>query len=200
MKADPKYSIIITAYNRKEYIQAAFQSAVSQDYSGIYEIIIVSNFIDESIKAESLKNPSFVKYILDESESLGQKQANGILAAVGEWICLLEDDDLFNKNKLSEVDSIIHNTKNAGIIKNPVSSINAYDNEVLFPNPITFLYGLLDPIERFPELKKKECQKYYKILPVQNDYFNLYASFANNSSLTIKTYILHFSIAYFLNY
>ena len=187
---DPKYSIIITAHNRREYIQAAFQSAVLQDYTGSYEIIIVSNFVDKHIKAESLKNPSFVKYILDESEPLGQKQANGILAARGEWICLLEDDDLFCKNKLFELDSIIHVMKNAGIIKNPVSLINANGDEILYPNSKTLLYCLLDPMGWFSEVKRKEYQQFYKILPAQNDYFNLYAIFSGNSSLTIKKDIL----------
>ena len=190
MRTDPKYSIIITAFNRREYIQAAFDSAVSQDYTGSYEIIIVSNFVDKNIYARAQNNPSFVKYIFDEAESLGPKQAAGILEARGEWICLLDDDDIFFRNKLSELDNIIRDTQNAGIIKNPVHLINANGDEIQYQNQKNLLYSLMDPIGYFPEAKKKDYNLFHKILSVQNDYFKFYAIFSNNSSLTIKREIL----------
>lgn len=186
----PKYSIIITAYNRREYLWSAFQSAVSQDYTGNYEIVVVSNFVDEKIYAESQKNPSFVLYIVNESELLGRKQVTGILAARGQWLCLLEDDDLFCRRKLSEIDGIVDTEKNVGIIKHPLKPIDSFGNEITYPDPDDLLYRLLNPIGISADLKRKEYSHYYKIPPVQSDYFNLYSSFSNNSSLMVKREML----------
>jgi glycosyltransferase involved in cell wall biosynthesis len=95
-----KYSIIITAWNRKKFIHAAFQSAVNHDYSGAYKIIVVANFIDDVLLSSSFENPVKIRYIVDESEGLGGKMRAIIMASGGQWICFLEDDNLFTSNKL----------------------------------------------------------------------------------------------------
>jgi len=95
-----KYSIIITAWNRKKFIHATFQSPVNHDYSGAYKIIVVANFIDDVLPSSSFENPVKIPYIVNESEGLGGKMRAIIMASRDQWICFLEDDDLFASNKL----------------------------------------------------------------------------------------------------
>jgi hypothetical protein len=54
----------------------------------------------------------------------------------------------------------------------------------------SLLYGLLNPIERYPELRKKEYPLYYDVSPVQENYFSLFGLFGNNSSLTLNKEML----------
>ncbi len=185
-----KYSIIIIAWNRKDYIRAAFQSAMNQDYPGAWEIIVVSNFTDDLLFRASLENPDRVRYIVNESQELGVKMVAGIMASKGKWICFLEDDDLFCPNKLSVIDRVIDTEKNAGIIKNPVAAVNAMGKEMKIPGTKSVLYGLLNPIENYPELRRKEYPLYYDISPVQENYFSLFGSFCNSSSLTLSKEML----------
>lgn len=185
-----KYSIIIIAWNRKDYIRAAFQSAINQDYSGAFEIIVVANFIDNELLSASIETPDRVRYIVNETEGIGAKLATGIMASKGQYILLLEDDDLFTPNKLSDIDKIIRIEKDAGIIKNLVIPIDAVGNEMNEPDKKSSLYGLLRPICRYPELRRKEWPPYYEVSPVQGNYFSLFGSFSNNSSLTLNKEML----------
>jgi len=185
-----KYSIIISAWNRKDYIRAAFQSAMNQDYFDACEIIVVSNFIDDLLFRISLENPDRVRYIVNESQEFGAKMVAGIMASRGRWICLLDDDDLFCPNKLSVIDRVIETEKNAGIIKNLVAPVDAMGKEMKIHDTKSLLHGLLNPIENYPELRKKEYPLYYDVSPFQESYFSLLTSFTNNSSLTLNKEML----------
>jgi hypothetical protein len=55
-------------------------------------------------------------------------------------------------------------------------------------------YGLLNSIERYPELYREEYPEYYDITPVQKNYFNLFGSFNNHSSLTMSREMLFYNL------
>ncbi len=101
----PKISVIISSYNRKEFIRAAVESAMDQTLEkDLYEIIVVKNFIDDEIdsflKQNNIKN---LYYSPDIAKYAGAKAVKGIKSAEGDIICFLDDDDLFSKDKLEEV-------------------------------------------------------------------------------------------------
>jgi len=94
-------SVIITAYNRKEFLLNAIKSAVNQNLDkNNYEIIVVKNFtentIDEFIYKHNIKN-------ILMNGTLGEFLYAGVSASKGEIISFLDDDDLFSKDKLKIV-------------------------------------------------------------------------------------------------
>ena len=97
----PYISIIITAYNRKEFLLNAIKSVLNQTINKkYYEIIVITNFRDESI--DDFINANKIKHILMDG-TLGEFLYKGALAAKGEIISFLDDDDLFFKDKLDIV-------------------------------------------------------------------------------------------------
>ncbi len=97
----PYISVIITAYNRKEFLLNAIKSALNQTTDKkYYEIIVIKNFTDENI--DDFINKNNIKNILMDG-TVGEFLAKGISEANGEIISFLDDDDLFFENKLEVV-------------------------------------------------------------------------------------------------
>ena len=98
----PYISVIITAYNRKEYLLDAIKSVLNQTLDKkYYEIIVVENFgcdtIDDFINKNNIKN------ILSDDTTLRGKIYEALYITTGEIISFLDDDDIFSNNKLEIV-------------------------------------------------------------------------------------------------
>ena len=108
-----KVSIIITSYNEKEYLIQAIESCLSQDYKGDYEIIISDDGSTDG-SVEILKEyidsyPGKIKGVFDKRddgvEFLEYRESNcrerGINISSGDYLMILDGDDLVAPNKLS---------------------------------------------------------------------------------------------------
>ena len=99
---EPYISVIITAFNRKEYLIKAVRSVLDQTLSREhFEIIVTKNFVD--IEIDKFLQESQVRVINDPVEGLGKRIASALRETKGDIISFLEDDDLFQSNKLQEV-------------------------------------------------------------------------------------------------
>ncbi|MHB1440524.1 MAG: glycosyltransferase family 2 protein [Cuniculiplasma sp.] len=102
MNRKPFITVLIIAYNRREFIKRAIGSVLSQTLDREeYEVIVIKNYRDELI--DKYMDENNIKNIYSEKETLGGKLADGSLSSKGEVICFLEDDDIFFSNKLEEV-------------------------------------------------------------------------------------------------
>ena len=97
------FSIIITTYNEKKYIKECIESCLLQRYQN-FEIIVVDNYSDDgtdeilkSYKDKIILEKINNKGIISTSRNLALKKARG------DWVVLLDADDFFTKNKLSEL-------------------------------------------------------------------------------------------------
>lgn len=107
-------SVIITAYNRKEYIDSAIQSVIRQSLDkNKYEIIVVSNFPI----ADDFNTPN-LKFINCDSEKIGEKYRVGLENSKNEIICFLDDDDLFLSHKLKHIYDIFNQNKDIWYLHN----------------------------------------------------------------------------------
>jgi len=117
MKNVPYISVIITAYNRKEFLLDAFNSALNQTLDrSKYEIIVTKNFRDSKIDNYIKKNGG--KLIFFEKGSYGEQVADALKYAKGEVVCFLEDDDLFMKEKLEYIYNTFLENKNLIYVSN----------------------------------------------------------------------------------
>ena len=97
-------SVVITAYNRREYLFEAVKSALSQTLSReFYEIIVIKNFRDDHIDNFLIQN-DVKSVIADGVEGMFPYIALNLLK--GDIISFLDDDDLFKMNKLELVSQI----------------------------------------------------------------------------------------------
>jgi glycosyltransferase involved in cell wall biosynthesis len=129
----PYISVIITAFNRQDFVHEAIESTLRQTLGKEdYEVIVLNNFNDPSFDA--FCRASKILSIKYSEREIGQMIARGIMAANGEIICFLDDDDTFNCEKLFCVKELF--TGNSDIIYyhndaiytdihlNPIDSLN----------------------------------------------------------------------------
>lgn len=102
MKNLPIITVVITAYNRKEYIWKALKSVLDQNIDEkLYEVIVVKNFKDPDLDQKILS--SGARIINSTNKALGGKFLEGVNESKGEIICFLEDDDYYYPYKLKTV-------------------------------------------------------------------------------------------------
>ena len=118
----PAISVILTAYNRKMFIENALNSILSQNFDlRKVELIIISNF---EIKIQSkLEELNRVKMILLD-DSMGIYLKIGIKESIGEVIVFLDDDDILTQEKLSVVHKNFSEYKDLVYYHNAVFYIN----------------------------------------------------------------------------
>jgi len=99
-----KVSIIIPYFKKKKYIRRTIMSVISQTYKNI-EIIIIYDDEDQTdlLYLKSLKNlDKRIKIIINKNNlGAGQSRNIGISNSNGNYICFLDADDVWKKNKLS---------------------------------------------------------------------------------------------------
>lgn len=108
------FSIIITTYKRPNNLERCINSILKQDYDN-YEILIIDDNNSESSHREEteklihkINRLDKIKYIKHE-KNLGACAARntGIKNSKGKYICFLDDDDEWQKNKLSKINEIM---------------------------------------------------------------------------------------------
>ena len=116
-------TVIITAYDRKEFIITAIKSVLSQNTSkDDYEVIVVKNYSDKII--DSYIENNGIKNICSKDKSLGGKLAEAIKVSSGEIIAFLEDDDTFANGKLEYVYSLFTKNKSLVYYHNSYTPVN----------------------------------------------------------------------------
>lgn len=108
----PLVSVIVPCYNQARYLPDALGSALSQTYIH-WECIIVNDGSTDNtgeVAREWLATDDRFKYIRKENGGLSSARNAGLKAAVGEYIQLLDADDVLEKNKLSHQITYLNNS------------------------------------------------------------------------------------------
>lgn len=98
----PFFSVIITTYNREKILPKAIDSVLNQSFTD-YECIVVNDgSIDGTRNILNYYNKkSKVKVInLEKNGGLSKARNVGAENAKGRFVCFLDDDDVFLKNRL----------------------------------------------------------------------------------------------------
>ena len=98
----PLVSIIIPSYNTAPYVREAVDSALAQTYKNCEVIVVDDGSTDatKEILAPYIAKQKIV-YIYQKNKGLAGARNTGIRAAKGDYIALLDSDDLFLPEKIS---------------------------------------------------------------------------------------------------
>lgn len=108
MKKIKMISVIIPMYNSKDTIQRAIESIINQTYIEPIEIIVVNDGSEdgcEKIVEEMILNNKtnrVINLINKLNGGVSSARNIGIKEAVGEWIALLDSDDIWLPEKLQK--------------------------------------------------------------------------------------------------
>jgi len=116
----PYISVVVTAYNRQEFLSEALNSLSSQTITkDEFEVIVITNF-----KVQHCPFTEFeIQYHVMEGTA-GEYMLKGIELSKGQIVCFLDDDDIFLENKLATVKKIFSSDQDVDYYKHNFAEIN----------------------------------------------------------------------------
>jgi glycosyltransferase involved in cell wall biosynthesis len=120
----PAVSIVVPAYNTAPYIAETLSSVLAQSFDD-YEIIVINDGSPDTPALESAIHPfrDRIHYIVQDNRGLSGARNTGIAAARGEYIALLDSDDLWEPDYLDRQLEVMR--RDPGLA-------------VVYPNAVTF--------------------------------------------------------------
>ena len=137
LKESIPISVLITAYDRREFIMEALKSVVNQNLDrSLYEIVVVKNFSDRVV--DGYISEIGAKSVLSVSSKMGKFICDALPVCSGNVIAFLEDDDWWSNDRLSIIYNAFTTNEKLGYYHNSVISVDtngdALENVKLFEN------------------------------------------------------------------
>lgn len=133
------FSVIIPLYNKEDYIEETIKSVLNQSFNDFEIIIVDDGSTDDSLKLASQFTDSKITLIKQKNLGASVARNKAIETAKGKYIAPLDADDIWHKNHLLELKSLINSFPNAGLFCNNYE-IRLNDNFVIKAN-FNFSYG-----------------------------------------------------------
>lgn len=104
----PKFSVVISVYNKGDFIKKTLQSVLAQSVKD-YEIIIVNDASTDHSEAhiQSIQHDQIIYHAFQENKGAAATRNKGVEFASGTYIALLDGDDLWDTNYLAEISTLI---------------------------------------------------------------------------------------------
>ncbi len=126
----PKVSIIMNCLNGEKFIHDSIKSIIKQNYKNWEIIFFDNNSSDNSKKIFLSFSDKRLKYFKSKKVLKLYKARNqAIKKAKGKFICFLDVDDLWNKNKLSQQIKYLQNNRNCKILYSNYIAVNEIKNK-----------------------------------------------------------------------
>jgi glycosyltransferase involved in cell wall biosynthesis len=124
----PKVSVIVTTYNRKEYLTETIRSILDQTYQD-FELIVVDNYSNYDFLSliEGFKSEKIVPFQNRNNGIIAVNRNMGIKHAKGEFIAFCDDDDLWLPHKLERQIYLLNDNPQISLIAG--NSITFLDND-----------------------------------------------------------------------
>lgn len=111
----PKVSVVIPTYNYAQYIKEAIDSVLAQTYKD-YEIIVVDDGSTDDTKGTVSQYGPEIEYIRQENQGPSAAKNTGIRNSKGEYIGILDSDDLWLPSKLEKQIKVFEANSGLGLV------------------------------------------------------------------------------------
>ena len=118
--------MIIPAYNHEKYIGRTIRSAIEQSYED-FELIIINDGSTDGTDHEIRKiDDKRIVYITRENRGAHNTINEGIEAAKGEYISILNSDDIYTPDRLEKCIKFLESNKDYSAV---ISEVGGIDDE-----------------------------------------------------------------------
>lgn len=103
MNTKPTFSVIIPVYNQGDFLGEAIDSIINQTFSD-WEIVIINDGSTDNTEAvieQYAAREKRIRYFNKANGGTASALNMGIKNALGEWICWLSSDDMYEPDKLA---------------------------------------------------------------------------------------------------
>ena len=104
----PKFSVIIAVYNGERYLRDAIDSVIGQTYDN-YEIVVVDDGSTDGTRSILQSYGTKIKWFSQDNAGVAAARNRALQIAIGEYIALLDQDDLWLPRKLEFQARLLNN-------------------------------------------------------------------------------------------
>ena len=123
-----KFSVITVCFNSEKTIERTIKSVLSQSYKNFEYIVVDGRSSDQTTQIIDRYKSSIDVYISEEDQGLYDAMNKGITKSSGDYICILNSDDVYaNENILERVSQNL-STQELDILMSDISFFR-YENE-----------------------------------------------------------------------
>ena len=167
----PFFSVIIPLYNKEGYIESTINSVINQTFKDFEIIIIDDGSNDNSLEISSSIQDDRIIILKQENAGASIARNNGIAKSKGKYIALLDSDDYWKENHLSELKKLIDQFPDVGLYCTNYE-VKRHKNTIT-PASFNFTYpkGCIQ-IENFFEANIMDCIPTSSSVAFLKKYFN----------------------------
>lgn len=143
----PKVSVVIASYNTGRFIARAIESVIETQYPNLDLIIVDDGSVDDSLSiisdyASSYQWIKLLRHPNDKNKGISKTRNLGISQASGDYICFLDADDTYKKNRFEKAIPLMENDKRINTVCEPYALVKETEdimsNDFLVKNEIEF--------------------------------------------------------------
>lgn len=116
-------SVIICVYKGERYLREAIESALGQTHPAM-EVVVVNDGSPDSSEKISRSFAGRIVYISQENRGLAPARNRGIRESSGEYIALLDQDDVWKPDKIEKQIRLFSENPNLGLVYSDFSQID----------------------------------------------------------------------------
>ncbi|WP_281231896.1 glycosyltransferase family 2 protein [Flavobacterium gelatinilyticum] len=130
MSASPLVSVIITTYNRTFYLKKAIDSVFNQTYKNLEVIVVDDGTIGDENQNLCSEYNSITYLKIKNSGGPCKPRNEGIKISKGKYIIFLDDDDIWEPNKIEVLQDVLEKNPSFGLAHHYCKLIDENDNEL----------------------------------------------------------------------
>jgi glycosyltransferase involved in cell wall biosynthesis len=131
------FSVIIPLFNKAQSIEKTVQSVLNQSCAQFELIIVDNNSTDESWLVASRILDKRISLVKESKQGVSAARNKGIALAKYNWIAFLDADDAWEKDNLLELQKLILEFPDAGLVSNSYKIVETNGKE----RSVRFLEG-----------------------------------------------------------
>ena len=143
---NPFFSVVISVFNKENYIKSTTESVLHQDFEDFELIIVNDGSTDKSLDIIKTFDDKRIRVIDTENKGASTSRNTGIEAAKGTYIALLDGDDLWEKDYLNLMHQAINTHQDISVFASAIAQ--KYENKVV-PVPYSFKQDTLFHIHNY---------------------------------------------------
>lgn len=105
---NPKVSVVIPVFNKREYIEETIHSVLQQDFQSIEVIVVDDGSTDDSLVVINAIKDSRLRVFSQSNTGVERARNFGFSQSVGTFVVFLDADDLMSSNRLSKQVDLFH--------------------------------------------------------------------------------------------
>lgn len=171
-----KISIIIPTLNSAKTIGKTLQSVLKQTFRN-FEIIILDSFSNDNTIdiVKKFKSKKIKIFFISKKKKLSDIRFYGVLKSKGEFICFLDSDDYWHKNKLKlqysflKENNFFASSTNFSLVKNKKFKTFYYKEKIKF-NDLLYSRPVANSSIMIQKKLIKKISKNFRIISYAEDY------------------------------